>query len=158
MKALGLIIIFLCPITIGAYSSHKTKTALIQLRGMIDFMNYIKSRIEYFNTPINDIYTAYENNESSLSELVFNISVSGWTQALESTQKIYLPNDIIEKLDQFGSYLGKSNKNEQLAHCDYYISLLENEYQKLKEEAPQKTKISLALGLSCGLMLVILLI
>ena len=152
MKTVGLFVM------LGAFSSHKTKTALIQLRCMIDFMNYIKNQIEYFNTPISDIYTSYEKNNNMLDELVLNISVSGWNSALQNTQKLFLSNDTIQKLEQFGSYLGKSNKDEQLTHCNYYIKLLEDEYDKLEKDAPQKTKVSLALGLSCGLMLIILLI
>lgn len=158
MKTLGLFIIFICPLLLGAFSSHKTKTALTQLRSMLDFMNYIKNQIEYFNTPINDIYSAYENTGNALRDLVFDISVSGWTYALQKKQDLYLPDDIIQKLSQFGSHLGKSTKEDQLTHCNYYIRLLEDQYEKLEKEVPQKTKVSLALGLSCGLMLIILLI
>ncbi len=158
MKTLGLLMLFLCSLTFGVYSSYKTRTGLSQLRDILDFMCYIKSQIEYFNTPIYDIYKDYNNNDNGLNELISNISLSGWNAAFEKTQKLYLPEAIVQQLMQFGIFLGKSNKEEQLTHCDYYIRLLENEYQKLEQEAPKKTKVSLALGLSAGLMLIILFI
>ncbi len=156
MKILGLFFIFLCSLLVGALSSHKTKFALIQLRSVIEFMSYIKSQIEYFNTPVNDIYSQYDNE--ILKEFVSNISAHGWEEAFVKTQKIYLSSETVERLIKFGSYLGKSNKEEQIAHCTYYIEMMEDEYKKLEAEAPQKTKVSLALGLGGGLMLVILLI
>ena len=156
MKILGLFFIFLSSLSVGALLSHKTKFTLIQLRSVIEFMNHIKSQIEYFNTPVNDIYSQYDNEV--LNEFVSNISSYGWEEAFEKTPKMYLSSEASERLIKFGSYLGKSNKEEQLAHCNYYIEMMEDEYKRLEADAPQKTKVSLALGLGGGLMLVILLI
>lgn len=158
MKTLGIILLFSCSVIFGYYSSYKAKASLIQLRSLIDLMRYIRNQIEYFNTPISDIYSNYQEDNENIRCLINDISIIGWDEALKNCSYIYLSSEIISYLTQFGGLLGKSGKDEQLSHCDYYIKLLEDEYIKKEKDVPQKAKVSLALGFCAGLMLLILFI
>ncbi len=158
MKLFGLILIFLCSSLCGAYSSYKTNMALKQLRGIINFMRYIKNQIEYFNAPIDSIYESFDAESEQFKSFLCNVSMIGWKKTLEGNNELYFPDNVSEILKQFGATLGKSGKDEQLSLCEYYIGLLESEYKKMESDAPQKMKITMALGVSAGIMLVILFI
>lgn len=158
MKTLGVILLFFSCVIFGGYSSYKAKASLCQLRSLIDLMRYIRNQIEYFNTPISDIYSSYHEDNENMRCLINEISCSGWGKALKDCQHIYLSHELTSYLTQFGELLGKSGKDEQLSHCDYYLKILEDEYAKKEKDTPKKAKVSLALGFCAGLMLLILFI
>ena len=158
LKALGLSLIFICSVGIGFYSSVVQKTALEQAKEMLDFMYYIKNQIEYFNMPLNEIYSSFEEQSRFSSSLVKDISTKGWTHALRKQKKLLLPSPCISIINDFGNTLGKTERKDQLEKCDYYIKEFEQEYENLKEVMPKKTKTSFALCIYVGLMIIILFI
>ncbi len=156
LKIVGLCLIFLSSVGVGFYSSRKLKTALQQAKEMLDFINYIKQQIEFFNTPLNEIYSAFENQSCLLSPLVKDISHEGWNMALKNTKKLFIPEPFLSIVKDFGENLGKTNKKDQLEKCEHYIQDFEKEYEKLKITTPEKIRTSLALSVYGGLMIIIL--
>ena len=61
LRIAGLSLVLICSVGIGFYTSRLQKTALEQAKNMLDFMYYIKQQIEFFNTPLNDIYSSFNN-------------------------------------------------------------------------------------------------
>jgi len=156
IKTIGLLLVLGSSIGIGAYFSHREKTSLIHLGRFISFINYIKKQIEYFNTPICDIYQNYDPQDDTFSDFITEVSVAGWSYALEKTKELALPKNTIDLLKEFGTTLGKSGKEDQLSLCDYYSAALSKEYEELSKKVPERKKVSLALGVYTGLMLVLL--
>ncbi len=156
MKIFGLSLIFVCSVGIGVYISRIQKKVLEQAKEILDFMIYIKQQIEYFNMPLNEIYSSFENQNQIFSSLVNEISANGWNISLKNKNNIILPDNCISILNNFGNMLGKSEKKDQLQKCNYYIREFELEYEKLKQNIPQKTKASFALSIYIGLMIIII--
>ena len=156
LKIIGIVLLFLAPVSLGAYSSFKTGAEVRQLGQILDFMYYIKKQIEFFNTPINTIYDSYCPADDEFSAFILSISANGWNYALKNTESVFVSDKTTDLLEAYGSNLGKSNKDDQIKHCDYYINLLEKEFEQLSKKAPEKKKVSLALGVYGGLMLAIL--
>ena len=156
MKIIGLCLVFVCSVGIGLFTAETQKTALKQAKEMLNFMYYIKQQIEYFNTPLGEIYTSFENQNNFILSLVEDISVNGWKIALKEKKDIFLPSGCVSILYDFGNILGKSDRKDQLEKCDYYIREFEIEYQKLKDTTPKKVKASFALSVYIGLMIIIL--
>ena len=121
-------------------------------------MYYIKNQIERFNTPLVVIYENYtHNNSCEIADFVNDVSQKGWTIAIANAN-IYLSVDTQKLLIEYGEYLGKSNKQEQVIHCNHYIEMIEEKYKELEKAAPDKIKLSLTLSVYSGLMLIILFI
>jgi stage III sporulation protein AB len=156
LKIAGLSLVLICSVGIGFYTSHLQKSVLEQTKNMLDFMYYIKQQIEYFNTPLDDIYSSFDNQNQLFSLLVKDISTNGWKIAVRNQNKLYIPKNFLSIIDNFGNTLGKTGRKDQLEKCDYYIKEFEQEYENLKQTTPQKTKTSIALCFYVGLMIIIL--
>ncbi len=156
LKILGLSLVLINFVGIGFYSTHIQKNALEQAKEMLDFMYYIKQQIEYFNTPLSEIYNSFDNTNQLFSSLIKDISANGWTIALKNKKEIIIPQKCLSIINDFGNILGKTGKKDQLEKCDYYIKEFEQEYENLKESTPQKIKTSFALCVYVGLMIIIL--
>lgn len=158
MKTLGLIILAGSVIFFGVFSSYKTKRILFLIKNILNFMYYTKTQIECFNTPLDAIYKKYaEKNECEIRELIENISKNGWASSLE-TNCNHLPDSIQDLLLEYGENLGKTNKQEQLKHSIHYTQMLEEKYKEMVLTTPDKIKLSMALSIYSGLMLIILFI
>ena len=123
---------------------------------MLDFMYYIKQQIEFFNTPLNDIYSSFNNQNQLFSSLVKDISTNGWNIAVRNQNELYIPKNFLSIINEFGNVLGKTERKDQLEKCDYYIKEFEQKYKELEQKTPQKTKTTLALCFYVGLMIIIL--
>lgn len=158
MKTLGLLIIISSVVSFGLFSSYKTKRSLSSMKSILKFMNYIKNQIDRFNTPLDVIFKKYtDNGDCDIDDFVKEVSQNGWTFAVKNIN-IYLPMETQKMLIEYGEYLGKSNKHEQLIHCNHYIEMIEEKYKELEKNAPDKIKLSLTLSVYSGLMLIILFI
>ena len=156
LKIIGLSFVFISFIGLGFHSTRVQKCALEQSKEMLDFMCYIKEQIEYFNTPLSEIYNSFDNQNQIFSTLVKDISLSGWTIALKNKKEIFIPKRCLSIINEFGNTLGKTGKKDQLEKCNYYIKEFEQEYERLKESTPQKAKTSFVICIYVGLMIIIL--
>lgn len=156
LKMAGLSLVLICSVGIGFYTSRLQKTALEQAKNMLDFMYYIKQQIEFFNTPLNDIYSSFSNQNQLFSSLVKDISTNGWNIAVRNQNELYIPKNFLSIINEFGNVLGKTERKDQLEKCDYYIKEFEQKYKELEQKTPQKTKTTLALCFYVGLMIIIL--
>ena len=156
LKITGLVLVFICSLGIGFYTTCIQKTTLEQTKEMLDFMCYIKEQIEYFNTPLGEIYNSFDNQNHLFSSLVKNISANGWSIALKNKKDLSLSANCLLIIKEFGNTLGKTDRKDQLEKCNYYIKKFEEEYENLKESTPQKTKTSFVLCIYVGLMIIIL--
>ena len=158
MKTLGLSLIFVCCVSIGIFNSRKAHDSVKQLKEILSFMEYTKNKITYFNSTLDDIYTNYEFQDPTIGSLIQKINLNGWKHSFESTEGICIPTNTISKILQYGQTLGKSNKDEQKTHIEHYIELITKDLKLLEEKAPEKSKLSIALGVFSGLMIVIIFI
>ena len=158
MKILGLTFIFLCTTSVGIYMSYKTKTSVKQLYETICFIKHIKNQIEFFNPPLSDIYQSFEPKTKAFEYFLSIISSDSWDKALEKSEKLYFSENTVKMLTEYGKAIGKTNRQEQILNCDYYIQQLENEYKEVSIKAPEKIKLNMSVSIYIALMIVILFI
>ncbi len=156
MKLAGILLIFFAFSMLAFNSSRKEKNKINQLQEILDLMKYIRNQIEFFSRPIPDIYESYTPKYRETEELINDILREDWTFALKNCDCISCTNEINQILNQFGANLGKSNKQQQILHCDYCIEMFEKELNIHKTKSPNKIKTTVALWLYAGLMLIIL--
>jgi len=154
-KYIGLIILFLCSVFIGQTISAKYRLSVRQTDAFIQFIKYIKSQIEHYNTSYPEIFDKFTNN--ILHDFTDKLHTNEWISALDNTAFSFDDN-IKEILYSFGHELGKSMRDEQIANCLYTIEQLEIHYNNLKSELPKKTKLCTSLSLMTGLSIVIIFI
>lgn len=156
-KYIGLAILFLSSVCIGQTTANTYKTSVKQMEAFIQFIKYIKSQIEHYNTSYPDIFAKYTNPILEKNGFINTLRSSDWKSALDKSI-FNFDNNVKDILYSFGNELGKSLKDEQLINCTYTIEQLEIHYNNNKSELPKKTKLCTSLSLMAGLSIVIILI
>lgn len=156
-KYIGLAILFICSIYIGQTAASTYKKAVKQIEAFIQFLKYIKSQIEYYNTPYPDIFEKYTNNILEQNNFIYKLRSSDWKTALDETTFSF-DNNVKELLYNFGNEIGRSMKEEQTSNCSYTIEQLEIHYNNFKSDLPKKIKLCTSLSVMAGLSIVIILI
>lgn len=148
MKIIGSILIVLASIFSSYYYEKNHKCDISKIENLIELINYIKSKIEYYSLPIEEILKNYDN-KSPWIEMLINRETIDAKNFNENTK-----NDILN----FFFSIGKGYKKEQLSLCEYTIRNLNKELERMKTEFIKKTKIYRSLSLFFGVGLVILII
>ena len=149
MKLIGSLLIILASVVSSFFYEKNLKENLKNTVEICELIKYIKSKIEYFSTSINEILQSYETDNCHIKEYVlkkdkFNCS--------------YLDKSVVNQVNDFFDKLGKGYKKEQITLCDYTISLLESSVTNLKENYPKKAKLFRSLSLFFAIGCVIILI
>ena len=130
-----------------------------QSEGFLMLIRHIKAQISCFCAPLGDIYRDFENDTLYSIGFMTSLRENGMRAALEECrEKIYLDEQEIDMLCAFGDELGKSYREQQIEYCDYYISALEQSYQKSREQQPARSRLYRSLVLTGGLMVIIVFI
>lgn len=152
IKILGAILILSASICACVFYEKRQKEQLSSIIECNDLIQFIKSQIEYFSTPIEKIFNLY-SKESSHSAVTKSIIEN----RLESIKDLFDMEDF-SLINEFFSTLGMGVKTEQLALCSYTIEELEKAIKKKKAELPEKIKVFRAMALFIGICIIILLI
>ena len=159
MKLIGIAIIFICSAAAGFGYTAMLKQRQKYLDGLIKLVRFIRVQIECFSSPLDIIYADFTDevlDKCGFTEILKN---SGLSTALEQKKEtLALTDDTFELLSNFSSELGKSFSDEQVKHCDRYISVLEETASEYAKELPKKCKTVKTLSLSVGAMAALLLI
>ena len=147
MKYLGSLLIMCGCITLSYYYEKREKARIRHLSNMCDFIVHIRTRIDFFLTPLHIIFSEYSN--PFIKELIEDNF-----QNLD----IYFGKDCVMCLNDFFSSLGKGLKDEELKLCDYTLAKLDALYKKAEEESKNKIRVFRTLTIFGGASLVILMI
>lgn len=159
IKIVGILLISVAAIGFGMLYSYSLRLEYKRLLGFQKLISLIRTRIECFNQPLSEIYTDF--SEESLDECGFTAELkrSGYVPALcKYKDHLTIRSEILAVLADFGSGLGKSFSEEQIRHCDRYISVIEEKVSELEKELPIKSKTARALSAAAAIMIAIILI
>lgn len=159
IKYLGLVLIAVSSFTGSIlYASSCRKKLLINER-MLDFIRYVRCRIQYFRDPLSDIYEKYEDPVLSKSGFLSLLSDEGIYDALcdSGLIKYFLPNTA-EMIRTFSEKLGKTGLEEQNDVCRVCDEMLQKDISYLNSVIPGKIRVYSSLFLISGLAVVLLLI
>lgn len=119
-------------------------------------MNHSKNQIHYFNTPTNEIFESFTPKDKHFKTFIQSVDLSG--KEAHSCTLNPIPQEIESTVEEYTNKLGKTSKTDQIALIERCEKEIEKYYKELTEQAPNKIKLSLSLGVYCGLMLIILFI
>ena len=152
----GASMILLCGIELSRRLNRSAKQILDEADRYIVLLRYIRSQIDCFALPINEIL---KRADSAL------LKGCGWADGPPPTSLHILFNSseikdekIKSVLTEFSEDFGKSYLEDQLRRCDHFLSLLEERRNIIAKELPSKKKLNSTLCISGALALIILLI
>lgn len=147
MKFIGAAIILIGSVIAAYFYEKGIRERLRHTEEIISFITYVKSQIEYFSRPLNEIYSSYEKKSNYITELIKNNGENA---------SISKENDVLVK--NFFSLIGKSYKKEEIRLCNYTVEQLFTSLTHFKLEIPNKIKIFRSISLFLGVCLIILII
>ena len=140
---------------LAAFSTVRYERRRISvLDGWIDLIFYIRTQIDCYLTPLNEILAGADE------ELLYACMGDGHCRELGvllQNCRLYLNPEAHRLLTAFARELGSSYREEQVKRCDYYISSLRSIRDKQMEELPAKIRVGVALCLCAALGIAILL-
>ena len=153
IRTIGMAVLFFTGAYAGYWASMNLRKRIKLTESLLSLVRYIENKIKYFNLPLPDIYRDY--NDPCLQKSGFMTALSdGWESALE---QIDIDSGAKIILTEFARHLGKSVGEEQEGNCRLCAAALEEHIRTLKEDFPSRRKVYCSLGVSAGMLAVILL-
>ena len=165
IKYICLIFIFLTSSQIGLIKSKNFKKRVEELNKIESSFNLFKTKIEYTNDVIEDIF-------KQISSIIYNDRTNiflntidkndnkrlfeSWSTSLD--ENLFLKEDDKELLKIFGKNLGKLDKKGQVFQVDVIISLIKKQIKKAEEDVKKNEKMYKSLGSIIRAIIVIILI
>lgn len=149
MKLLGGLLI-LAVGGVAAYGTSKyERKRLAVLDGWIDLIVYIRSQIDCYLMPLNEILQCGDRTVLDACMSPANATDLG---AILDASSLYLDGERLRLLKNFVQETGSSYREEQLRRCDYYITALRTQREKIASELPARRRlcVTLCLCVACG--------
>ena len=156
-KAIGLFLLFLGPFCMGYVRAGRIRRTLEASEAMTDLIRFLQNGIETLRVPLPELFGAYESQPLESCGFLPLLRNSGWEAAIEGTDGLF-SSKIKAILLSFGKGLGKSDVSHQSDLCRHHLQLLEEALKSEREQGAKDERLSLWLGVTGGLLPVILLI
>lgn len=141
----------------GALAAHTTagyeKQRLAVLDAWITLIDYIRVQIDCYLLPLSEILA---EADKSLFRACMCPSPSPTPEELYQSSLLYLSPDARRLISSFVREIGKSNREEQVRRCAYYVAGLENVRSRIAEELQGRIRVGCTLSLSTAMALTIL--
>lgn len=154
LKLLGGVMILAAGALAAVSAVKHERRKLSVLDGWIDLIFYIRTQIDCYLTPLNEILAG--TDRELLRACMWN-GANGGLDALLQNSQLYLGKEARRLLSSFVRELGTSYREEQVKRCDYYIASLRSLREKQLEDLPARTRVCVALCLCTALSIAILL-
>lgn len=165
IKYILLIFIFGLSTAIGMAISKNYKNRVVELKEFKNILNIMKTKIKFTYEPLADIFRQIANNNETDIEKIFGQMANQITyfQTREVWEKCIQEadislnqedKDIIKKL---GKLLGQTDVDGQVSEIDVVDSFLNMQIEKAEEEKKKNQKLYKTLGVTIGLVFVIIL-
>ena len=147
MKYIGSVLILCACICFSFFYEMKEKKKVENLKLMHNFINYIKSKIDFFLTPQDKIFSEYE---CKLIEELYTNNFNNLSNYFDKEASVLIKD--------FFNKLGKGLKDEEITRCSYTLTKLEEIIKKYENELPNKIKVVRTLAIFCGACVILLII
>ncbi len=153
LKLLGALLI----LGVGSLSAFLTaryeRRRLSVLDGWLDLILYIRAQIDCYLRPLGEILST--RDAAHLDETL--AAPDADLPAILEASSLYLDGDTNHLLEGFVREIGGGYREEQLKHCDYYISALRDHRTRVAAELPSRIRLTVALCICAALGTAILL-
>ena len=154
LKFLGALLIFAVGIFAAFVSVQYEKKRLSVVDGWIDLILYIKGQIDCYLMPLDDILSG---GDRALFEACMSPSNAADLPAILNASQIYLDGDAKHTLESFVREIGSGYREEQLKRCDFFISSLQTQRERIATELPMRVRLCATLCICLSLATAILL-
>ena len=134
LKLLGVLVI----LSVGGVSAlgavRYEKRRVRVLDGWLDMIRHIRTQIDCFLTPLQDILDGF-----------LPAQIPSDLSALLSSSAIYLDTDTKRLLEGFIREIGGGYREDQLRHCDFCIAELRRKREHCAVELPMRQRLAVTL-------------
>ena len=166
IKTILAIAIIACSTRLGILLSRKYKYRLETLDEFKNEFKIIENKIKYTYQPLEEIFSeiadisSYEVKklfEDVASNIKAKVAELAWKEGIDKAD-LNIKKEYKESLKEFGTLLGKVNKEGQLNQINFTNELLDRQIEKAKHEREKNETMYQKLGVIFGIGLVIVLI
>lgn len=154
LKLLGVLLILSVGVFSAFVSVQYEKKRLTVVDGWIDLILYIRGQIDCYLLPIDDILSG---GDRALFEACMSPSNAADLPAMLEASGIYLDGDAKHTLESFVREIGAGYREEQLKRCDFFISSLRNQRERIAAALPMRIRLCATLCICLSLATAILL-
>ena len=138
IKLLGALLV----LSVGGFSAFGTvryeKKRILVLDGWIDLILYIRSQIDCYLTPLGEILLG---TDPDLMRACMSGNGETDLAAMLRSSSIYLDGSTKRLLESFVRKIGGGYREEQIKHCDYYVSALRATKERMSGELPTRIRL-----------------
>ncbi len=156
MRALGAACLLAVSLLFCRAIGEHERRRVCETEEVLALLRAIKAGITCGLMPLGEIYTAFDAPYLSASGFLVALRESGELSA--AARHGVLPDGVQSRLAAFGGSLGRSGKDRESELCDYYISELEGELQRVRSESAVRLGSRRVVAVTGALMLVLLLL
>ncbi len=154
IKLFGILLI-LC---VGGFSAVNAvryeKRRINVMDGWLDLMFYIRGQIDCYLMPLNEILIG---SDRKLLDACMSPHNATDLNAILHASAVYLDGDAKRLLESFVREIGSTYREEQVRRCDYYMTALRSQREKLSAELPMRLRLTVTLCICITLGTAILL-
>lgn len=166
MKMLGFVLVIACTSAIGLYAAYRLKLRVKFLEEFIYFISSMETQIRYNAGDLSSLIDGdYGRMVSQLLENCRTYLNEGqnfkdaWIDAVDNLPKEYcLSDNEKEMVRDFGTGLGTTDTQGQLAHCELYLTAFKNKLESARCDHKEKGRIYTVLGTSLGVCVALLIL
>ncbi len=154
LKFLGALLILAVGVFAAFVSVQYEKKRLSVVDGWIDLILYIRSQIDCYLMPLDDILSG---GDRALFEACMSPSNAADLPAILEASGIYLDGDGKRLIEGFVREIGAGYREEQIKRCDFFISSLRTQRERIAAQLPLRTRLCATLCICIALATAILL-
>ena len=169
MKTAGLLLIVVTGLLLGLTAAGGLRRRVTVLGQLSRFMTRLADQIRYTAAPVEELLEAAESSGEFgelplLGRICSRIRngervLDAWEAAVEEDGRLSgLTRADRELLHGFGSQLGKTDVEGQIANCRQYGELLDQRLSEAREASAAKGRLYMTLGFAGGMALALLLL
>ena len=159
LKIMGILLIVASCSAIGFLQSRSYRQRSDGIRSFIDAFRIAKAEIVFKNTPVYDVFGVLEQQATGTAKSFFSyIKSDDSLSAVGILKHANLKEQDRGEIDTFLSVLGRYDSTNQAEMIDKTILRLEELHKQADNELAKNGRISSALGLTCGIVIAILLL
>ena len=154
LKFLGALLIFAVGVFAAFVSVQYEKKRLSVVDGLIDLILYIRSQIDCYLMPLDDILSG---GDRALFEACMSPSNAANLPAILEASGIYLDGNGKRLIEGFVREIVAGYREEQIKRCDFFISSLRTQRERIAAQLPLRTRLCATLCICIALATAILL-
>ena len=159
IKFTGLLLVFLFSALGGHLLAKREKEQIESAEGMLFLIRTIRQNVAFFRIHLDEIYQHFTYPSLQGSDFLQILKQRGLKDAYLSEKERFGYDSFTEtRFLSFTETVGKLPIDEQIKSCDLLCDLLEEKLREMKADFPKKKKLYNVLGISLGIVLIILFI